>query len=75
MVKQLETSPSVCAIVDEIAEGIVTDKFSSLDAMLFFCKLCGALRDGDLICDWHKGCLSVPETCDVCPTSPKSSDK
>jgi hypothetical protein len=72
MVKQLEASPSVRAIVDEIAEGIVAEKFSSFDAMLQFCKLCETLRSGDLICDWHKGCLSVPEACTVCsPTAKK----
>ena len=67
MVKQLEASPSVRAIADEIAEGIAADKVSPLDAMLQFCKLCEALRSGDMICEWHKGCLDVPEACDVCP--------
>jgi hypothetical protein len=69
MVKQLEDSPSVRAIVDEIAEGIAADKISPLDAMLQFCKLCAALRSGDLICDWHKGCLDIPDSCNVCPPS------
>ena len=66
-VKQLEDSPSVRTIVDEIAEGIATEKLSPLDAMLQFCKLCKALRTGDLICDWHKHFLAVPEACDICP--------
>jgi len=68
-VKQLEASPSVRTIVDEIAEGIATDKFSPLQAMLHFCKLCKALRTGDLICDWHKEFITVPEACDICPTT------
>ena len=72
MVKQLDDSPSVRKIVDEIAEGIATDKTSPLDAMLHFCELCGALRSGDLICDWHKDCLDVPEACNVCPTIKKN---
>jgi len=71
MVKQLEASPSVRAIVDEIAEGIAAEKISPFDAMLQFCKLCEALRSGDLICDWHKGCLVVPEACNVCPQAAK----
>lgn len=65
--KQLEASPSVRVIVDEIAEGIATKKFSPFDAMLQFCKLCKTLRTGDLICDWHRDFLAVPEACDVCP--------
>jgi hypothetical protein len=68
MVKQLEASPSVKNIVDEVAEGIAANKTTPFDAMLLFCKLCGALRSGDLICDWHKACLVIPETCNFCPT-------
>jgi len=71
MVKQLEASSSVKAIVKEIAEGIAADKTTSFDAMLQFCKLCEALRSGDLICDWHKDCLMVPESCNVCPSTAK----
>jgi len=67
-VKQLEASPSVRAIVDEIAEGIATEKFSPFQAMSHFCKLCKTLRTGNLICDWHKDFIAVPEACDVCPT-------
>ncbi|MCW4035127.1 MAG: hypothetical protein NWF03_07160 [Candidatus Bathyarchaeota archaeon] len=71
MVKQLESSPPVKAIVDEIAQGIAEDKISPLDAMMHFCKLCEALRGGDLICDWHKGCVDLPESCNVCPSTNK----
>jgi hypothetical protein len=71
MLKQLEASPSVMALVDEIAEGITAEKISPFDAMLHFCKLCKALRSGDLICDWHKDCLMVPESCNVCPSTTK----
>jgi hypothetical protein len=65
-VKQLEASPSVRAIVDEIAEGIAVKKLSPSDTILQFCKLCMTLRTRDLICDWHKDFLSVPDACDVC---------
>jgi predicted transcriptional regulator len=71
MVKQLEDSPSVMAMVDKIAEGIAAEKISPFDAMLQFCKLCKVLRSGDLICDRHRGSLAVPEACDVCPPSTK----
>jgi len=64
--KQLEASPPVRAMVDEIAEGVATEKFSPFDAMLRFCKLCKILRTGDLICDWHKDFITVPEACNVC---------
>jgi len=64
--KQLEASPPVRATVDEIAEGVATEKLSPFDAMLRFCKLCKILRTGDLICDWHKDFITVPEACDVC---------
>ncbi|MCW4016377.1 MAG: hypothetical protein NWF06_08410 [Candidatus Bathyarchaeota archaeon] len=74
LVKQLEASPSVQKLVAEIAEGIATDKISPFDAMLHFCKLCEVLRSGDMICDWHKGCLSVPDTCSVCPSTDKKLD-
>ena len=66
-VKQLEASSSVRAIVDEIARGIATNRLSPFNAMQHFCRLCKALRTGDLICDWHKEFLAVPEACDVCP--------
>jgi predicted transcriptional regulator len=71
MMKQLEASPSAMAMVDEIAEGIAAEKISPFDAMMHFCKLCKVLRSGDLICAWHKGSLSVPESCDVCPPTAK----
>ena len=71
MVKQLEDSVSVRAIVNEIAEGIAAEKISPFDAMLQFCKLCEALRSGDLMSDWHKNFLVVPEACTVCPPTAK----
>ena len=71
MAKQLEESPVVQKLVCEIAEGISTDKISPFDAMLHFCKLCEVLRSGDLICEWHKGCLDVPDSCNVCPPTAK----
>jgi predicted transcriptional regulator len=69
MVEKLEASRTVKKIVDEVAKGIAENKITPLDAMFKFCKLCEALRTGDLICDWHKDCLDIPNTCNICPTS------
>jgi predicted transcriptional regulator len=71
MVKQLEASSAIRAIVAEIAEGIAAEKLSPFDAMLEFCKLCEALRSGDLMSDWHKIYLDFPEICNVCPLPAK----
>jgi predicted transcriptional regulator len=71
MVKQLEASPAIRNIVAEIAEGIASDKLSPFDSMLQFCKLCEALRSGDLIPDWHNKQSGFPEVCNVCPTTTK----
>ena len=71
MVKQLEASPAIRKIVAETAEGIATEKLSPFDAMLAFCKLCAALRSGDLMPDWRKRYLDFPEICNVCPSTVK----
>jgi predicted transcriptional regulator len=72
MLKQLESSSAIRAIVDEIAEGIAAEKLSPFDAMLQFCKLCEALRSGDVMSDWHKSLSAFPESCTVCqPTAKK----
>ncbi len=71
MVKQLEASSAIRAIVAEIAEGIAADKLSPFDAMLQFCKLCEALRSRDQMSDWRKSHLDFPEICNVCSSSSK----
>jgi predicted transcriptional regulator len=71
MVKQLEASSAIKAIVADIAEGIATEKLSPFDSMLEFCKLCEALRSGDLMCDWCKSHSDFPEICNVCPPTAK----
>lgn len=70
MVKQLEASSAIRAVVAEIAEGIAAEKISPFDAMLQFCKLCEALRSGDMS-DWRKSYLDFPEICDVYPPPAK----
>jgi predicted transcriptional regulator len=71
MLKQLESSSAIRAIVAEIAEGIATEKLSPFDAMLQFCRLCEALRSGDVMPEWHKNFLAFPEICNVCPPTAK----
>jgi predicted transcriptional regulator len=69
MVKHLEASSNIKEIVAEIAEGIATEKLSPFDAMLQFCKLCEALRSGDVMPDWDKS--HFPEVCSVCQSTAK----
>jgi len=66
-IKQLESIPSIQSAAKDVARGIATKKFSVMDAMLSFCKLCVVLRNRDVICDFHKDFISVPDACDVCP--------
>ena len=65
-IKQLAAMPSVQAIADEVALGIANGRFSSFDAMVKFCELCKDLRTKNLVCDWHKDFITVPEPCDLC---------
>jgi len=74
LIKQLENSPKVQKIVNELAQGIAEDKISPFDAMLKFCTLCDALRSEDLVCDWHKGITKIPTSCKVCPSSKNTKD-
>ncbi len=64
--KQLEAMSSIRSVATEVASGIAAQSFSPFDAMLKFCELCKALRTKDLVCDMHKGYITVPATCDVC---------
>lgn len=68
---ELEAMPTVQSIAEEVAFGIATEKLSPFDAMLKFCELCKDLRSKDIVCDLHKGFISVPEACDLCLEVPK----
>ena len=68
LLKKLESSPDIRTNVNEIAEGIAGDNIGPFDAMLNFCKLCEALKSGDLIPDLNKDPLPINETCRVCST-------
>jgi len=64
--KELEANASVLSVANQVASGIATQSLSPLDAMLKFCELCKASRTKDLICNMHKGFITVPTACDVC---------
>lgn len=65
-IKQLESIPSVQSVASEVARGIAVAEFSMIDAILKFCELCSALRNRDIICDFHRDLTSVPENCAIC---------
>jgi len=66
--KELEAIPSVQSMTNKVASGIATQSLSPFEAMLKFCELCKVLRTKDLVCDMHKGFITVPAACDVCKT-------
>lgn len=72
MVKHLEASSTIRAMVAEIAEGISCEKLSSFDAMLQFCKLCEALKSGDLNFGSKKNYLDFPEISSYCSPPAKN---
>jgi len=65
-IEPLESKPLVRSIASDVAERIANNKFSLIDATLEFCKLCKALKGGELMCDMHKRLVSLPEDCNVC---------
>jgi len=64
--KELEAMPSVRSVAGQVASSIATQSLSPFEAMLKFCELCKALRTKDLVCDMHRGFITVPAACDVC---------
>lgn len=64
--EQLKSKPQVFSIANEMAERIAKDKYSLIDATLEFCRLCRALKGGELMCDLHRHSVSLPEECNVC---------
>jgi len=48
-IRQLESIPFVQFTSSEVARGIATGEFSTIDAMLMFCKLCSVLREKGVI--------------------------
>ena len=66
MLKILGDSPTIQKIVNEIAEGIDSDNIGPIDAMLNFCKLCEALKSGNLIPDLNKESIPLNKNCKIC---------
>jgi len=66
-IEKLGMVPSVKSAANEVAEGVANEKFSVIDAMVIFCRLCMALRKRDIICDFHRDFVSVPDQCRMCP--------
>ncbi len=66
-IKQLEAIAVVQSVASETAQGMANGKISATDAMLQFCKLCTALRTHNIVCELHKGSISLPEACALCP--------
>ena len=64
--EKLQSKPLVRSVASNVAERIARNTFSLIDATLEFCKLCGALRGGELMCSMHKRLVPLPEDCNVC---------
>ncbi len=64
--EHLQSKPLIRSIAIEVAERIANNTFSLIDATLEFCKLCTALKGGELMCDMHRRSVSIPEKCNVC---------
>jgi hypothetical protein len=64
--EHLQSKPLIQSIASEVAERIANKKFSLIDTTLEFCRLCKALKGGELMCDMHKRLVSLPENCDLC---------
>jgi predicted transcriptional regulator len=65
-IEQLKSKPQVFSIASEMAEHIAKDKYSLIDATLAFCRLCRALKGGEMMCELHRHSVSLPIECDVC---------
>ena len=69
--KQLESNPAIQAAITSIAEGIASDKMKPEESLAEFCNLCNDLRRQDVICTMHRDLVSLPQSCDICPTASK----
>lgn len=79
IIKQLEKVPSVQSAAKDIARNIAAGKFTPIDSMQVFCRLCIDLRDNGVICGLHKELVALPRVCAICgkmvSKSPSSSEK
>ena len=67
--KQLGSNPAIQAAIISIAEGIASNRMKAEEAMTAFCDLCNDLRRQDVICTMHQASVSLPQACDICPTT------
>jgi len=66
MLKELESMPEIESTASKMAEGIATGKFSPIEAIVTFCKLCTVIRMEESICSLHRGLSSIPSGCSIC---------
>jgi len=66
MLKELESMPEIESTARKMAEGIATGKFSPIEAIVTFCKLCTVIRMEESICSLHRDFSSVPLGCSIC---------
>ena len=65
-VEPLQSKPLVQSIASEVAKRIAENRLSLIDTTLAFCKLCKALKGGELMCDMHRRLAFLPENCTIC---------
>jgi len=66
MLKELESMPEIESTASKMAERIATGKFSPIEAIVTFCKLCAFIRMEESICSLHRDLSSVPSNCTIC---------
>ncbi len=64
---QFESVPLMKDMAREVARRIASGKYSPVDVLPYFCKMCKAFRTHDVLCVLHKDLVVLPSECDVCP--------
>jgi len=66
MLKELESMPEIESTASKMAEAIAIGRFSPIEAIVTFCKLCASIRMEESICSLHRDFSSVPLGCSIC---------
>jgi len=66
MLRELESMPEIESTASKMAERIATGRFSPIEAIVTFCKLCAVIRMEESICSLHRDLSSVPLGCSIC---------
>jgi len=66
MLKELESMPEIESTASRMAERIANGRFTPIEAIVSFCKLCTAIRMEESICSLHRDLASVPLGCSIC---------